>query len=81
MIRKEDNKLKESIVTKYKITCSYKKNTAVENVFEAHPTTVRVESGSRYINTHSAIINVGRLMTTSDGAVNFSPMLMLSTLI
>lgn len=47
-------------------TCSYKKNIAVENVFAAQPTIPRVESGSKYIKTHSAIINVGKLITTSE---------------
>lgn len=53
---------------KFKIcpTCSYKKNIAVGNVLEAQPTIARLESGSKYIKTHSAIINVGRLITASE---------------
>ena len=47
-------------------TCSYKKKIAVENVFDAQPTIEWLESGSRYIKTHSAIINVGRLIPISD---------------
>lgn len=61
---------KERNGTKFKkvynlLTCSYKKKTAVENFFEAQPTIERLESGSKYIKTHSAIINVGRLVITS----------------
>lgn len=64
------NKKQKQIVMKFKkvynlLTCSYKKNTAVENFFEAQPTIPRLESGSKYIKTHSAIINVGRLITKS----------------
>lgn len=36
------------------------------NVLEAQPTIARLESGSKYIKTHSAIINVGRLITASE---------------
>lgn len=54
-----------------KKTCSYKKKTAEENVFEAHPTTERLESGSTYIRTHSAIIKVGKLIKTSERIKSF----------
>ena len=47
-------------------TCSYKKKTAVENVLAAQPTIERLDSGSKYIKTHSAITNVGRLMMSSE---------------
>ena len=46
------------------LTCSYKKKTAVENFSEAQLTMAPVAVGSRYISTHSAIIKVGKLMTT-----------------
>lgn len=59
------NKKISVLDTKCQKTCSYKKNTAVENVFDAQLTMARLESGSRYIKTHSAIINVGRLIMIS----------------
>lgn len=37
------------------------------NAFEAHPTIARLESGSKYIKTHSAIIKVGILIKKSEG--------------
>jgi hypothetical protein len=43
-------------------TCSYRKNMEVENLVAAQPTMERVEAGSMYISTHSAIIKVGKLI-------------------
>lgn len=62
MQTRKKNTVENYVDTKCQKTCSYKKNTAVENVFDAQLTMARLESGSRYIKTHSAIINVGRLV-------------------